>query len=69
MIDLEQESILHCARLRRERIAALRRRRVIAELRRQGSARFVGPFSLGGILVDARDGGSVAAVHPNALRC
>src|SRR3974377_2297837 len=35
MIDPEQESILHLARLRRERIAVLRRRRGIAELRRQ----------------------------------
>ena len=35
MIDLEQESILRHARLRRDRIAFLRRRRAIAELRRQ----------------------------------
>ena len=35
MIDLEQESILRRARLRRDRIAFLRRRRAIAELRRQ----------------------------------
>src|SRR6516164_3576629 len=30
-------------------------------------ARFVGPFSLAGILVDARDGGSVAAVYTDAV--
>src|SRR6516162_617040 len=35
MIDPEREGILHLARLRRERIAVLRRRRAIAELRRQ----------------------------------
>jgi hypothetical protein len=35
MIDAEREGILHLARLRRERIAVLRRRRAIAELRRQ----------------------------------
>jgi hypothetical protein len=35
MIDPEQESILRRARLRRDRIAVLRRRRAIAELRRQ----------------------------------
>jgi hypothetical protein len=35
MIDPEREGILHRARLRRERIAVLRRRRAIAELRRQ----------------------------------
>ncbi|HWX31766.1 MAG TPA: right-handed parallel beta-helix repeat-containing protein [Steroidobacteraceae bacterium] len=35
MIDPEQEGILHRARLRRERIAFLRRRRAIAELLRQ----------------------------------
>ena len=35
MIDPEQERIFHRARLRRERIAILRRRRAIAELRRQ----------------------------------
>jgi len=35
MIDPERESILHLARLRRERIAVLRRRRAIAELQRQ----------------------------------
>ena len=35
MIDLEQESILRRARLRRDRIAFLRRRRAIAELRQQ----------------------------------
>src|ERR1700746_3856077 len=35
MINPEQESILHRARLRRERVAILRRRRAIAELQRQ----------------------------------
>src|SRR5258708_40208043 len=35
MIDPEQENSLHCAQLRRERIAFLRRRRAIAELLRQ----------------------------------
>jgi hypothetical protein len=35
MIDLEQESILHRVRLRRERTAILRRRRAIAEVKRQ----------------------------------
>jgi len=35
MIDPEQEGIFHRARLRRDRIAALRRRRAIAELQRQ----------------------------------
>src|SRR6516162_1532385 len=30
-------------------------------------ARFVGPFSLAGIVVDARDGGSVAAVYTDAV--
>jgi len=35
MLDSEQESILHRARLRRERVALLRRRRAIAEFRRQ----------------------------------
>ena len=35
MIDPEQQRILHRARLRRERVAILRRRRAIAELRRQ----------------------------------
>ena len=35
MIGPEQEAILHRAQLRRERIAALRRRRAIAELERQ----------------------------------
>jgi hypothetical protein len=35
MIDPEQESILRRARLRRDRITVLRRRRAIAELRRQ----------------------------------
>jgi hypothetical protein len=35
MIDPEQESVLHRARLRRKRVAALRRRRAIAQLRGQ----------------------------------
>ena len=35
MMDFEQEEIFHRARLRRARIAALRRRRVISELQRQ----------------------------------
>jgi hypothetical protein len=35
MINSDQESILHRARLRQERIAILRRRRAVAELRRQ----------------------------------
>jgi hypothetical protein len=35
MIDPEQEGIFHRARLRRDRIAVLRRRRAIAELQRQ----------------------------------
>src|SRR6516164_9972429 len=35
MINPEQESISHRARLRRERIAVLRRRRAVTELRRQ----------------------------------
>ena len=30
-------------------------------------ARFLGPFSFGGILVDERNGGSVAAVHLGAV--
>jgi hypothetical protein len=35
MLDSEQESILHRARMRRERVALLRHRRAIAEFRRQ----------------------------------